>query len=214
MLPREKMLSFGPAMLSNYELIAAILGSGTAQNPVLQMSQQAAQLLAKIDSTWQQQLAGLESIAGVSKTRAIQLVAAMELGRRMVLRSKVLDIKFAREVIMLAAEIASLPKEHLLMITINGGRELIAKHIVTTGTLNATLIHPREVFSLAIADRAAGIYLIHNHPSGIIKPSTQDLTVTIKLREAGELLGIPLLDHFIVTARGEVYSIIRENTLP
>jgi DNA repair protein RadC len=93
-------------------------------------------------------------------------------------------------------------QEHFVVISLNGAHEVISPHIISKGTLNQSLVHPREVFSDAIAERAAAIICVHNHPSGNLVPSTEDETVTRQLAQAGNILGIPLLDHIIISKKG------------
>lgn len=144
----------------------------------------------------------LTTVRGVSDATAAKLVAGMELADRFSrIGHKIVD---EDDVLGLLASIRTKKQEHFVVITIDGGQRLIARRVVTIGTLNASLVHPREVFAGAIADRAAGIIVAHNHPGGSLHPSDPDIVVTKRLQAAGELLGIKLLDHLIVTADSHV----------
>ena len=113
-------------------------------------------------------------------------------------------IRSFRDVIPLIEEYRHVKQEHFLSLTLDGSGCLIQRRIITIGTLNASLVHPREVFAPAIEERAASIIVAHNHPSGSVEPSQEDHNVTRRLRQSGELLGIPLLDHIIISSAGEV----------
>jgi DNA repair protein RadC len=193
--PREKMLSRGEKHLSNDELLQVIIGSGIKGADVTVISRQILDLLelqhGKIS------LEQLTKIRGVSTATATKLLASLELTGRFCKTGT--KINTEDDVLPLLADIRTKKQEHFVVLTLDGAQRLIEKRVVTIGTLNASLVHPREVFADAITDRAAGIVVAHNHPGGSLEPSGQDIVVTKRLRAAGELLGIKLLDHLIVT---------------
>ena len=130
------------------------------------------------------------------------IVASLELARRYLLDSDQPIIDSPEKAVELLSDIRDKKQEYFVCLTLDGANRLIAKRVVTIGTLTASLVHPREVFADAIADRAASIIVAHNHPSGSLRPSEADVAVTRRLQDVGDLLGIILGDHIIVTAQG------------
>jgi DNA repair protein RadC len=154
------------------------------------------------DANGKPSLQQLTALRGVKQATATKLIASLELAGRFNHSGKlVLD---EDHVLELLADIRHKPQEHFVVLTLDGANRLIEKRIITIGTLNASLVHPREVFADAITDRAAAIIVAHNHPGGTLEPSGPDIVVTKRLRAAGELLGIRLLDHIIVTATAHI----------
>jgi len=135
------------------------------------------------------------------KAKACQIVAAFELARRFSQRARP-RIREPKDVLPYVQHIADKKQEHFLCLTLNGAGEVIQVRVVTVGLLDSSQVHPREVFADAIADRAAAVILAHNHPSGLLEPTPEDLEVTRQLAEAGRILGIQVLDHVIVSRRG------------
>jgi DNA repair protein RadC len=196
--PREKLLARGEKHLSNAELLQVIIGSGIKGADVTQI---AARILSLLElHNGRLTLQQLQAVRGVSTATATKLLASLELtGRFSHAGTKV---ETEDDVLPLLADIRHKKQEHFVVLTLDGAQRLIEKRVVTIGTLNNSLVHPREVFADAITDRAAAIVVAHNHPGGSLHPSGADLVVTKRLRAAGELLGIKLLDHIIVTATG------------
>jgi len=197
--PREKLLAKGEAALSDAELLAVLLGSGTRRFSVLELS-------VKILGTLQGQLANADArsllkINGVGEAKACQLVAAMELGRRHLSRQRTV-IRGAEDALPYLAGIRKEKQEHFICLSLNGANEVLATRVVTVGLLDSNQVHPREVFADPITDRAAAILCAHNHPSGTLEASSEDLAITKRLVKAGEVLGIRVLDHLIVTQDG------------
>lgn len=195
--PREKLQAKGAAALSDYELLMAIIGSGTAQADVTKIARDVQKLLKEKGS----ELAydDLLSIKSLGPAKATQIMAGFELWRR---QFEVPDrpiIDSPERAVAQLADIRNKKQEHFACLTLDGANRLIAKRIITIGTLTASLVHPREVFADAITDRAASIILAHNHPSGSLEASQADLDVTERLREAGALVGIAVIDHITVT---------------
>lgn len=194
--PREKLARYGAEKLSDLELIMAIIGSGNAQADVTKISRDVLKLLK---SDRELALKKVRSIVGVGEAKATELVASFELARRYLLESDRPVIDSPEKAVEQLADIRDKKQEYFVCLTLDGANRLIAKRIITIGTLTASLVHPREVFADAIADRAASIVVAHNHPSGSIGISDEDIAVTIRLRESAALLGISLKWHIVLT---------------
>ncbi len=197
--PREKLLARGGGALSDAELIAVLLGSGTTRSGVLDMAVKILHAvendLSKADTN------ALLNVRGVGKAKACQIVAAMELGRRHLTRQRAI-IRSAQDALPYVAAIRGEKQEHFICLSLNGANEVLATRVVTVGLLDSNQVHPREVFADPITDRAAAILCAHNHPSGTLEASPEDIAMTHRLSKAGDLLGIRLLDHLIVTKDG------------
>jgi len=204
--PREKMLKKGANALKKEELIAVILGSGIKGQDILELSKSITTLIDKIGID-RVTIDDLITLKGVG----LQILASIEFAKRYLEKSKPL-IESAKDVWNLLYEYRDKKQEYLLSITIDGASRLIKKRVVTVGILNQSLVHPREVFVDAIVDRAAGIIIAHNHPSGELYPSRADMQVTDRLKDAGRILGIELLDHIIIAKSGW-YSFSEEGAL-
>lgn len=206
--PREKLLAKGAAALKEYELLAILLGSGTQGKDVIKLSKEIIKLLD--DDFESLTLNRLVEIHGLGKAKAMQILSAVELSRRYLIKQNV-KITSAEDVHRELQEYALKKQEHFLVITLDGASHIIEKRIISIGTLNQSLVHPREVFADAISDRAAGIIIAHNHPSGQLEPSIEDKRVTKRLKEVGTIMGIELLDHVILSREG--YLSLREEGL-
>lgn len=197
--PREKLMKKGPKALKSYELMAILLGSGTQGKDVLQLSKEVVTLL---DSGYDTLVFNdLMSVYGLGKAKAAQVLSALELSRRYLVRN-CRYIDSAEDVYTELKHYAQKKQEYLIAITLDGGSCMIETRVIGIGTLNQSLVHPREVFADAIADRAAGIVIAHNHPSGSLEPSVADRQVTARLKEVGSMVGIDLLDHVILSKNG------------
>jgi len=206
--PREKLAAQGPEALSDTELLAILLGSGVKGKNVFQVAHT---ILRKLDKEkGRVNLKSLLSIAGIGLARACQVVAALEFARRRLFKD-LLVIQKAKDVLPLILHIANKNQEYFLCISLNGANEVIGNRVVTVGLLNSSQIHPREVFADVISDRAASVILAHNHPSGVLKPSPDDMAITEQMVEAGKILGISVLDHIIITKKG--YLSLKEKGL-
>ncbi len=193
--PREKFEKYGAAKLSNPELLAILLGSGIKGLNVLQLSKKILDVIQKI-SIKNITLDNLLSIKGLGKAKALQILAATSLGERLSKKSEIIS---AEEIWKLCLDIRDSKKEHFMAFYLDTQNYLIERQIISIGTLNASLVHPREVFEPAIKHSAAAIIVAHNHPSGNTEPSPDDIEVTKRLVEAGKILGIDILDHVIIT---------------
>ena len=197
--PREKLIAKGPAALSDVELLAVLLGSGVKGVGVLDLSAKVLRTLAgRLDRI---DVESLQSVEGVGRAKACQLAAAFELARRHLITDKTV-VREAKDVLPYLKEIRTKKQEHFVCVSLNGANEVIECRMVTVGLLNTNQVHPREVFADPITDRAAAVVVAHNHPSGALKASPEDLALTKRLVKAGELLGIHVLDHLIVTEKG------------
>ena len=195
--PREKLQAKGAESLSDYELLMAIIGSGNAQADVTKIARDVQKLLKEKGSALTyDDLLGVKSLG---PAKATQIMAGFELWRRQFEVSERPIIDSPEKAVEQLTDIRTKQQEYFVCLTLDGANRLIAKRIISIGTLTSSLVHPREVFSDAITDRAASIIVAHNHPSGNLQPSGADRAVTERLREAGELLGIALLDHLIIT---------------
>ena len=197
--PREKLRERGVAALTDEELVAAILGMGTAAIDVRTISHHVADLIREQKTSLT--LAHLMSVPGMGLAKASQVLSAFELARRYLIKECV-KVECAEDVVPLLADIVGKPQEHFICITLNGANEVIEKRIVTIGLLDRSLVHPRDVFADAIVDRAAAVIFAHNHPSGDLKPSEADLKTQVQLVEAAKILGLRVLDHVIVSRKG------------
>ena len=207
--PRERLESSGASTLSDIELLAMLIGSGIKGRDVLHV---ASDVLKEIDNTWPRlSTATLRKIPGVGAAKATLIVAALEFARRRI-RPFGTKIAKAKDAIPLLAHYANRKQEHFICITLNGAHEVIATRVVTIGLANSAPVHPREVFCDAINDRACAVVLAHNHPSGSTNPSEQDCAATRTLKNAGELLGIRVLDHIIFSQDG-YFSFAESGTL-
>ena len=192
---REKALKHGIGFPFDEELVMLILGSGTKDMPVELM---ACKIMETLDCSDDDKIIeNLLKLKGVGQSKALAVAAALELGRRRSSHLKA-PIKTPQDVIPFVRNYAVSSKEHFLVITLNGGHEIIKIHCVSVGTLNRTLIHPREVFSQAIQENAAALIVCHNHPSGNCQPSKEDIETTKILLQASFIIGIELLDHVII----------------
>ncbi len=191
--PREKLQHKGAQALSDTELIAILLGRGIEGHDVMSV---AARVLKVLDNKGKPDIEELKKIEGVGFAKAALIAAALEFSRRRI-RPEGLKISFPADVLPLIQHYADRKQEHFLCVSINGANEVIKSRVVSVGLVNRTQVHPREVFAEPITDRASGIIVAHNHPSGGLTPSDEDIEITRKLKAAGEVLGIKLLDHII-----------------
>jgi len=209
--PREKLRDKGASALTDEELVAAILGMGTAGIDVRTIARQVAGLIREHKTGLT--LEHLLAVPGVGLAKAGQILSAFELARRHLLKDTV-KITVAQDILPLVADIAGKQQEYFVCISLNGANEVIEKRVVTIGLLDKTSVHPREVFADVIADRAAAVIFAHNHPSGELQPSEADLRMHEQLTEAAKILGIRVIDHMIIARKGyysfQEAGIIRE----
>ena len=199
--PRERLIKHGPSVLSTAELLAVVLNVGTKKEEVLAMSSRVLKEYGERSLVGQRDAEALARDLDIPIVKAAQIVACAELGRRFFKRDgdSTTVIRTARDVFEYASDMRTLSKEHLRGIYLNAHHKVIHDEVISIGTVNANIIHPREVFKPALEYSAAAVVLVHNHPSGEVGPSDADVDVTKQLIEAGKLLGIALVDHVIVT---------------
>jgi DNA repair protein RadC len=197
--PREKLAARGAASLSDYELLMAIIGSGNKQADVTKIARDLQKLLQ--DKGRELTFDDLLSIGSLGPAKSTQIMAGFELWRRRFESSEQPVIDSPDKAADQLSDIRDKKQEYFVCLTLDGANRLISKRIITIGTLTSSLVHPREVFAEAISDRAASIIVAHNHPSGNLQSSDADRQVTERLKEAGVLLGINLVDHIIVTSK-------------
>ena len=196
--PREKLAKYGVNKLNDSELMAILIRTGIVGKNVVELSRQ---ILAKIKKVGLVKLtfADLLEIKGLGQTKSGQILASLELGRRLLKNKKSALILSPQDVWEELKDIRDHKKEHFVIFYLDTRHQEIQREIISVGTLNANLVHPREVFEPAITHNAAQIIVAHNHPSGDPEPSDEDIAITKRLHSAGELLGIELLDHVIIS---------------
>jgi DNA repair protein RadC len=205
--PRERLAALGPEALSDAELVALLLRTGTARRSARDAAQDLLRRYGGLRGLARAPLADLRGEPGVADAKGATLLAAFELGRR------VASLRLRRgDPIRSPADVhrhfhpllRDAPHERFLVVLLDGRHRVIRPVLTSQGTLTASLVHPREVFAPALREPAAAIVLVHNHPSGDPTPSREDHEVTVRLAAAGELLGIPVLDHVVVAEQGYV----------
>ncbi|MDO7487975.1 DNA repair protein RadC [Peribacillus sp. NPDC096622] len=199
--PRERFLQDGPRSLSNQELLALLLRTGSREESVLQLSGRLINSFKGLRLLKEASVEELIVIKGIGEAKAIQILASVELGRRInnlndqdryVIRSPEDGANYCME------EMRFLSQEHFVCLYLNTKNQVLQKTTVFIGSLNASIVHPREVFKEAFKRSAASIICLHNHPSGDPSPSREDIEVTKRLVECGKIIGIEILDHIII----------------
>ena len=197
--PREKLLAKGAAALSDQELLAVLLGKGTARMDVMTL---AGKLTRVVDEKGLDVGADdLTQFEGMGEAKAALLLAAIEFARRRIKPAGV-KIKASADVLPLIRHYADRRQEHFICITTNGANEVLQVRVISIGLVDRSHVHSREVFAEAIVDRASAIIVAHNHPAGPLEPSSADIEATRQLKAAGDLIGIHLLDHIIFNQSG------------
>ena len=205
--PREKFLEKGPDALTNSELLAILLGSGIKGTNVKVLSQK---ILRKFGENFiNASVDDLVKIQGIGQAKALQISSALALARRIFDKQNSLDnlILSAQDAFSLVSGLREKKQEHLICLYLNARNALIKKETVSIGTLDKSIIHPREIFAPGLEMHAAGVILVHNHPSGDPKPSEQDKQVAKRIIEAGQLMGVNVVD-FLIVAKNGVHSIL------
>lgn len=198
--PREKLLAQGPEALSLRELLAIVLHTGTAKEGVLEMSERIIRGYGEDNILTERDPAALSESLDIPLIKACAIVAVGELGRRTYDKheSGFTVIRTAKDVYDYLTDMRTQPKECLRGLFLNSRNRVIRNEVISIGTVNANLIHPREVFRSGIESNAAAIILAHNHPSGDPTPSAEDVEITRQLVAAGKILGITVLDHVVI----------------
>jgi DNA repair protein RadC len=199
--PREKLATWGAASLRDHELLAILLRTGTRQRSALQLAQELLQRFNGLRGVLNATVHELASIKGMGLAKATQLAAAMELGRRVAISTfqERPQIRSPEDVYnLLYANLLFEKREHFIAVLLDIKNRVLRTETISIGTLDSSLVHPREVYRAAIREGAACWIAAHNHPSGDPTPSPEDIAITKRLRDAGALLGIELLDHVII----------------
>lgn len=196
---RERLCTLGSPGISDRDLLVAILGSGNKSKNVHTLAQEILEthnFSQAIPSAPE-----LTAISGLGDAGACRIIAALELGRRFY-GHRERHVQGPADAWQLFRHYADRKREHFICCTLNGAHDVIAVRVITSGLINRTIIHPREIYAEAVADRACAILIAHNHPSGRLEASAEDVDITKRIHEAGEILGIPLLDHLIFSEAG------------
>lgn len=214
--PREKLLAHGPDALSNAELLAVIIRTGTGSETAIEVSTRLLGMDNRgirhlIDASFND----LTKIKGIGECKAAQIIAAIELGKRIKRigyydKVRVTSPEVVAEVLM--DEMSCLHKEHFRTVILDTKNQIICIENISIGTLNASIVHPRDVFKAAIKNNGNSVILVHNHPSGDTTPSSEDINITKRLVEGGNLMGIKVLDHLIV-GNGTYLSMKEKNLM-
>lgn len=214
--PREKLLAHGPDALSNAELLAVIIRTGTGAETAIEVSTR----LLGMDNRGIKHLMDasfndLTKVKGIGECKAAQILAAIELGKRIKRigyydKVRVTSPETVAEVLM--DEMSCLFKEHFKTVILDTKNQIISIENISIGTLNASIVHPRDVFKAAIKNNGNAVILVHNHPSGDTTPSSEDINITKRLVEGGNLMGIKVLDHLIV-GNGTYLSMKEKNLM-
>lgn len=200
--PREKLLAAGPQSLSDAELLALLIESGTGGVTALDVARRLLVENQHLAGLAEKGAAELVRMKGIGPARSARILAAFELGRRIEggIPRKRVKVESPEEVVRtMRPGFRGLRNEVFKALLLDSGNKIIRDVVISRGTLNASVVHPREVFKTAVDHLAAGIILLHNHPSGEAVPSAEDRKVTEQMMRAGTLMGIPVLDHIIVT---------------
>ncbi len=206
---RELTIAHGISYPSDEELLMLILNKGTRNAPVEVIAQKA--LNALNASNQENLMENLLKINGIGKTKALTIAASMELGRRRNGYQKSV-INKPKDILPFVMHYALESTEHFVCASVNGAHELLKIRLISKGTINKTLIHPREIFSSPVAEHAAGIICCHNHPYGPCTPSKADIESTRLIQKASEILGISFMDHIII-GREEYFSFLEHGLL-
>lgn len=214
--PREKMMSSGAGSLSNAELLAIIIRTGNKNDTAIELASRILSMDSRgIEYLSDTSLEELMGISGIGLSKACQIMAAIEIGKRLSKigphdRIKVTSPDILADILM--DEMRYLNKENFRIAILDTKNQILGIENISVGTLNASIVHPRDVFKAAIKRNANSLILIHNHPSGDVTPSKEDISITHRLIECGDLMGIRILDHIII-GDGRYYSFKEKNLI-
>lgn len=199
--PRERMLRYGAGVLSQTELLAILLRTGTRNESAIHMAQRLLAEIGGIRGIMDLSLDELTKMKGIGPAKAVQIKAGIELGQRLA-KARTPEARIIRSprdaADQVMEELRYLQKEHFVCLFLNTKNHIIAQETLSVGSLNASIVHPREVFRAAIKCSSASIVCVHNHPSGDPSPSPEDIRMTDRLCRAGEIVGIDVLDHIVI----------------
>ena len=208
--PREKMELKGAGSLSDLELIMLLVSSGTAERPVNEVS---SELLTLLDKSEEPDYKSICAIKGLGRAKSSQILAALELGRRRMKKYGIgPSISSPGDIFREVRHYATRDQEQFIVLVLNGAHEVLNVFVATVGLVNKTLVHPREIFSDAIQRRGTAIAIAHNHPSGKLDPSEDDVNVTKRILISGDILGIKVLDHIIFSS-SSYYSFLEHGLM-
>ncbi len=213
--PREKLVLRGPQSLTDAELLAILLRTGTKGKSVISMAQEIINKYINLAQLASKSSADLIKTSGVGKDKAATLIAAFEISRRILSQTK----WYSQKKITSPADVAEIfipllrdeVKEQFLVVCLSSANKIIKYEKISIGNLNSSVVHPREIFKAAVENNSASIILIHNHPSENPEPSSEDISITKKLVEAGKIMDIPIFDHIIIA--GNSYTSFVERRL-
>ncbi|WP_422486251.1 RadC family protein [Gudongella sp. DL1XJH-153] len=213
--PQEKLLAMGPGALSNSELLAVIIRTGTGSETAIEVSRR----MLSIDNRGiaflgDASIGDLTGIKGIGECKAAQIMAAIELGKRMKRLTPYDKVRVTSPDVvanLVMEDMKLLHKEHFNIAILDTKNQIISIDNISIGTLNASIVHPRDVFNVAIKKNANSVILLHNHPSGDVVPSNEDINITKRLIEAGNIIGIKVLDHIIIG--NDVFLSMKEKNL-
>ena len=206
--PREKMIANGPGTLSIVELVAVILNAGTVKEDVLSMASRIIREYGEKSFASFDDPKKIAAELDIPIVKACQVVASSELGRRFYKKpgGRNICVRNAKDVSAYVRDMHDLPKEYLRGIYLNNHHKVVHDEVLSMGTMDANLIHPREVFKPAVEYGASAVILVHNHPSGVVTPSASDIEITKQIIDAGRIMGISLVDH-VVVGKGKYASV-------
>lgn len=208
--PREKMELKGAESLSDLELIMLLVSSGTAERPLNEVS---SELLTLLDKSEEPDYKSICAIKGLGRAKSSQILAALELGRRRMKKYGIgPSISSPGDIFREVRHYATRDQEQFIVLVLNGAHEVLNVFVATVGLVNKTLVHPREIFSDAIQRRGTAIAIAHNHPSGKLEPSEDDINVTKRILISGDILGIKVLDHIIFSS-SSYYSFLEHGLM-
>lgn len=203
--PREKLLNHGPETLSDAELLAILIGSGIGKTTALDLGKNLLIEHRSLRGLARTSPSDLRKVRGIGRARSVELVAAFELARRLQAEreERLATLRSPEDVASLfVPKLRDLKREVFYVILLNSANGLLKEVKISEGHLNASVVHPREVFKAAVDELAASVILVHNHPSGNPEPSAEDINVTKQIVEAGRVMSIEVLDHIIVAGNG------------
>ena len=213
--PRERLVLHGAGSLSDAELIAIILGGGTVGKTAIDLARELLDKYSSLSELSKSDFSKFKSISGIGPAKAVTLAAAFELSKRLTKSPTNSGKVFTRTYELVEYFIPKFRnevQEKLILLLMNPKMQVFREELISIGLLDSVLIHPREVYSLAIAEKAHSIIIIHNHPSGNPTPSHQDKEITKRLIQAGNIINIPLRDHIII-AGDSYFSFLKEGLM-
>ena len=213
--PREKLIKYGADLLTDEELLAIIIATGNKEKNVIELSKEILDTFSYEDLA-DIEVAVLTHINGIKNAKACSIVASLRLGKRIaqkVMEKEIIKIEKSEDIYnYLKNELANKKNEYFYAILLDTKNVIISKEVISKGTLDASLVHPREAFKAAIKKSAKSIIFVHNHPSGDVNPSKHDFLTTRNLVDAGNILDIKVLDHIII-GDNDYYSFKKENLI-